>query len=128
MRLEIVIGGEHALLNQHTLQRINEDQQVLGIRIADVIHAMSGHWQTINTDLDLRSAVHDPAHALHNIVHVRKVALTIAHVENLNRIATTQLLGEAEVCHVGPSHGPIHRKEAQARGWDGVKLGVGRGH
>ena len=89
---------------------------------------MGRHGQTIGADPDLRRAVHNPTHAFHDIVHVCKVALTIAHVENLNRIATTQLLGEAKVRHVGTAHRSVHRKEAKSGSRNGIELRVSCGH
>ena len=128
MCLEVVVGREHALLHQHALQRVDEVEQVLGVRVADVVDAVGGEGQPVLANLHLGRGVHDAPHALDDVVDVGEVAAAVAHVEDLDRVAAAQLLGEAEVGHVGPAHGSVHREEAQARSRDGVELGVGGGH
>lgn len=126
--LEVVIGREHALLHQHALQRVDEVEQVLGVRVADVVDAVRGERQAVLAHLHLGRGVHDAPHALDDVVDVGEVAAAVAHVEDLDGVASAQLLGEAEVGHVGPAHGAVHGEEAQAGGRDGVELGVGGGH
>lgn len=128
MRLEVVVGGKHALLHQHALQRVDEVEQVLGVRVADVVDAVRGEGQPILAHLHLGRGVHDASHALDDVVYVGEVAAAVAHVEDLDGVAAAQLLGEAEVGHVGSAHGAVHREEAQAGRRDGVELGVGGGH
>lgn len=128
MGLKVVIGGKHALLHQHALQRVDEVEQVLGMRITDVVDAVRGEGQPVLAHLHLRGGVHDAPHALDDVVDVGEVAAAVAHVEDLDGVAAAQLLGEAEVGHVGPAHGAVHGEEAQAGGRDGVELGVGGGH
>lgn len=122
MGLEVVVGREHALLHQHALQRVDEVEQVLGMRVADVVDAVRGERQPVLAHLYLRDGVHDAPHALDDVVDVGKVAAAVAHVEDLDGVAAAQLLGEAEVGHVGPAHGAVHREEAQAGRGDGVEL------
>lgn len=128
MGLEVVVRRQHALLHQHALQRVDEVEQVLGMRIADVVDAMGGERQPILAHLHLGCGVHDAPHALDDVVDVGEVAAAVAHVEDLDGVAAAQLLGESEVGHVGPAHGAVHREEAQAGRRDGVELGVGGGH
>lgn len=128
MGLEIVVCRQHALLHQHTLQRVDEVEQVLGMRVADVVDAMRGERQPVLAHLHLRRGFHDAPHALDDVVDVGEVAAAVAHVEDLDGIPAAKLLGEAEVSHVGPAHGTVHREEAQAGRGDGVELGVGGGH
>lgn len=128
MGLEVVVGGEHALLHQHALQRVDEVEQVLGVRVADVVDSVGGEGQPVRTHLHLGGGVHDAPDALDDVVDVGEVAAAVTHVEDLDGVAAAQLLREAEVGHVGPAHGAVHREEAQAGGRDGVKLGVGGGH
>lgn len=128
MGLEVVVRRQHALLHQHALQRIDEVEQVLGVRVADVVDAVSGERQTVLAHLHLGRGVHYAPHALDNVGDVGEVAAAVAHIEDLDGVAATQLLGEAEVGHVGPAHGTIHREEAQSGRRDGVELGVGGGH
>lgn len=126
--LEVVVRRQHALLHQHALQRVDEVEQVLGMGVADVVDAVSGERQTVLAHLHLGRGVHYAPHALDNVGDVGEVAAAVAHIEDLDGVAATQLLGEAEVGHVGPAHGTIHREEAQSGRRDGVELGVGGGH
>lgn len=128
MRLKVITGREHTLLHQHALQRVDEVEQVLGVRVADVVDAVRGERQPVLAHLHLGRGTHDAPHALDNVVDVGEVAAAVAHVEDLDGVAAAQLLGEAEVGHVGPSHGAVDREEAQAGRGDGVELGVGGGH
>lgn len=128
MGLEVIVRREHAFLYQHALQRVDEVEQVLGVRVADVVDAVRGKGQPVLAHLHLGRGVHDAPHALDDVVDVGEVAAAVAHVEDLDGLAAAQLLGEAEVGHVGPAHGAVHREEAQASRRDGVELGVGGGH
>lgn len=128
MGLEVVVGREHALLHQHALQRVDEVEQVLGVRVADVVDAVRGKRQPVLTHLHLGRGVHDTPDALDDVVDVGEVAAAVAHVEDLDGLAATQLLGESKVGHVGPAHGAVHCEEAQAGRRNGVELGVGCGH
>ena len=126
--LEVVVGREHALLHQHALQRVDEVEQVLGVRVADVVDAVRCERQAVLAHLHLGRGVHDAPHALDDIVDVGEVAAAIAHVEDFDGVAAAQLLGEAEVGHIGPAHGTVHGEEAQAGGRNGVEFGIGGGH
>lgn len=128
MGLEVVIDREDALLHQHALQRVDEVEQVLGVRVADVVDAVRGERQPVLAHLHLGRGVHDAPHALDDVADVGEVAAAVTHVEDLDCVAAAQLLGEAEVGHVGPAHGAVNREEAQACRGDGIELGVGSGH
>lgn len=128
MSLEVIVSGQHALLHQHALQRVDEVEQILGVRVADVVDAVRGERQPVLAHLHLGRGVHDASDALDDVVDVGEVAAAVAHVEDLDGVAAAQLLGEAEVGHVGPAHGTVHGEEAQAGRRDGVELGVGGGH
>lgn len=128
MGLEVVVRRQHALLHQHALQRVDEVEQVLGVRVADVVDAVSGERQAVLAHLHLGRGVHYAPHALDDVGDVGEVAAAVAHVEDLDGVAAAQLLGEAEVGHVGPAHGTVHGEEAQAGRGDGIELGVGGGH
>lgn len=128
MSLEVIVSGQHALLHQHALQRVDEVEQILGVRVADVVDAVRGERQPVLAHLHLGRGVHYTPNALDDVVDVGEVAAAVAHVEDLDGVAAAQLLGEAEVGHVGPAHGTVHGEEAQAGRRDGVELGVGGGH
>lgn len=128
MGLEVVVRRQHALLHQHALQRVDEVEQVLGVRVADVVDAVGGEGQPVLAHPHLGRGVHDAPDALDDVVDVGEVAAAVAHVEDLDGLAAAQLLCEAEVGHVGPAHGAVHREEAQAGSRYGVEFGVGGGH
>lgn len=128
MGFEVVVRRQHALLHQHALQRVDEVEQVLGVRVSDVVDAVRGEGQPVLAHLHLGRGVHYAPHALDDVVDEGEVAAAVAHVEDLDGLAAAQLLGEAEVGHVGPAHGAVHREEAQAGRGDGVELGVGGRH
>lgn len=122
MGFEVVVRRQHALLHQHALQRVDEIEQVLGVRVSDVVDAVRGEGQPVLAHLHLERGVHDAPDALDDVVDVGEVAAAVAHVEDLDGLAAAQLLGEAEVGHVGPAHGSVHREESQAGSRDGVEL------
>lgn len=98
------------------------------MRVADVVDAVRGERQPVLAHLHLGGGVHDAPDALDDVVDVGEVAATVAHVEDFDGIPAAQLLGEAEVGHVGPAHGAVNSEEAQPGRGDGVELGVGGGH
>lgn len=128
MCLEVVVRRQHALLHKHALQRVDEVEQVLGVRVADVVDAVRGEGQPVLAHLHLGCGVHDAPDALDDVVDVGEVAAAVAHVEDVDGVSAAQLLGEAEVGHVGPTHGAVHGEEAQAGGRNGVEFGIGGGH
>lgn len=87
MRLEVVVCRQHALFNQQALQRVDEVQQVLGMRVADVVDAVRGERQPVLAHLHLGRGVHDAPHALDDVVDVGEVAAAVAHVEDLDGVA-----------------------------------------
>lgn len=98
------------------------------MRVADVVDAVRGERQPVLAHLHLGGGVHYAPDALDDVFDVGEVAAAVAHIEDLDGVPTAQLLGEAEVGHVGPAHGTVHGEEAQSGRRDGVELGVGGGH
>lgn len=128
MRLEVVTGRQDALLDEDALERVDELEQLNRAGVADVVDAVSGHREAVPAHLDHGRVGHDPRDALDDVLDVGEVAPAVAHVEDLDRLAPEQLVREPEIRHVGATHGPVHRKEAQPGGGDGVQLGVRGGH
>lgn len=87
VRLEVVVGREHALLHQHALQRVDEVEQVLGVRVADVVDAVRGEGQPVLAHLHLGRGVHNALNALDDVVDVGEVAAAVTHVEDLDGLA-----------------------------------------
>ena len=84
MRLEVIVSGQHALLNQHALQCVDEVQQVLGMRVADIVDTVRGERQPVLAHHHLGRGVHDAPDALDDVVDVGEVAAAVAHVEDLD--------------------------------------------
>ena len=72
--------------------------------------------------------LHHPYDSLHNVIHVGKVPLAVAVVEDLNLFAFQQLIGETKVGHVGTTGGAIDSEEAEAGAGDIVQFRVGMSH
>ena len=128
MGIKIIILGEHAGTDQFFLQDGYEVKEIFGRVVADVIYLVRGNGQSVLAVLLLRGVLHDAHHSLHDVVDIGEVALAVAIVENLDGLAFHQLVGEAEVSHVGTTGGAINCKEAEAGRGDVVELRVGMGH
>ena len=127
VRLKIVIWGQHTGGYQFFLQGLNIIQQVFRRAAADVVHRVRRQGQAVFAGFLFRRAFHDAKHALHNVVHIGKIPLAVAVIEDGYGFALHQLLGGAEIEHVGPPRRAVHRKEAQAGGGDIVQLGIAVG-
>ena len=125
---EVVVLGQDTGTHQLFLQDGYEVEEVFGRVVADVIYLVWGYGKTILPVLLLRSVLHDAHHSLHDVVDIGEVALAVAIIENLDGFAFHQLVGEAEVSHVGTAGGAIDGKEAQAGRGDVVELAIGMGH
>ena len=128
MGIEVVVLGEHAGTDQLFLQDGYEVKEVFGRVVADVVHLVRWDGKTVLAVLLLRGVLHDAHHSLHDVVDIGEVALAVAIIENLDGLAFHQLVGKAEVSHVGTASRTIYGKEAQASRRDVVELRVGMGH
>ncbi len=124
MILEIVIFRQNLCMNQLLAQNLYEVQQVLRVLIADVVNCIRRNWQTILTILLVRSLHHHTDNSLDNVIHISKVTLAVAIVEDFDGFALHQLVGKAEVGHVRTASRTIHCEEAQTSGRNVVELGV----
>lgn len=107
VRLEVIISTQQLLLqNRHKVQ------QVLRMAVADVVHLVRRQRQTILAHPALRRCLHHALYTLDNIVDIGKITLTIAIVENLNRLASQQLVRKAKVRHIRTAGRAINREEA----------------
>ena len=128
VRLEVVVGREYAGGSEFLLQDLHEVQQVLGTVVADVIYLIGRDGEAVLAGLLFGGVLHDAHHSFHNVIDIGEVALAVAVVENLYRFALQELVGEAEVCHVGTAAGTIDGEEAQTGAGDVVELAVGVCH
>ena len=125
MGLEVVVGGKDACPDELFLEDADEVEQVLGGTVSDVVDLVGRDGQAVLACLDFRCVLHDADYAFDDIVDVCEVALAVAVVEDLYGFASAELVGEAEVSHVGPSGRAVDGEEAQAGGGDGVEFAVG---
>ena len=128
MGLEVIVLGQDAGTQQLFLQDGHEVKEVFGRVVADVVHLVRGDGQSILAVLFLGGVLHDAHHSLHNVVDIGEVALAVAIIENLDGLAFHQLVGKAEVSHVGTAGGAIDGKEAQAGRGDVVEFTICMGH
>lgn len=126
--LEVVVLGEDAGTDQLFLKDGYEVKEVFGRVVTDVVHLVRGDGESVLAVLLLRGVLHDAHHSLHDVIDIGEVALAVAIIENLDGLAFHQLVGEAEVRHVGTTGGAIDGKEAEAGRGDVVEFAIGMSH
>ena len=122
MRLKVIVLWQHTGTNQFLLQDAYKLQQVLRMRVADIVNLVWRDRQTVLTILLLRRMLHHSHDTLHDVIHVSEVTLAVTIVENLDGITLHQFVGKAEVRHVRSSSRSIHREESQTRTWNIIEL------
>lgn len=128
MGLEVVVLGQDTGTHQLFLQDGHEVEEIFGRVVANVVYLVRWDGQSVLTVLLLGGVLHDAHHSLHNVVDIGEITLAVAIVENLDGVAFHQLVGEAEVSHVGTACRAIDSEEAKAGRRDVVELRVGMGH
>lgn len=128
MGLEIIVGRQDAGTNQFLLKNRHEIQKILRRIVADVIYLVRRNRKSVLTILLLRGMSHDTDHTLHDVIDIGKVAFAVSVVEDLDGLAFTEFVGEAEICHVGTAGRTIDRKETETCGRDIIELRVSMGH
>ena len=126
--IEVVVLGQDAGTDQFFLQDGHEVKEVFRGVVTDVVYLVRGDGLSVFAVLLLGGVLHDANYTFYYIVNVSEVALAVAIIENLDGVAFYQLVGEAEVSHVGTTGGAIDSKEAQAGRGDVVEFRVGMGH
>lgn len=90
------------------------------------MHVVGGNRQAIFTCcFHLGWNRHCTLHAFDDIVGIREIASTVAHVKDFYGFAFDEFVGEPEVSHIGTSHGPVYSEEVQVGSGNGVKLRIG---
>ena len=69
--------------------------------------------------------LHYTDNTLNDVIHVSKVTLAVAIVEDLNSFALTQLVGEAKVSHIWTTSRAINSEEAKTCRWNIIKFAIG---
>jgi len=124
---EVVIGGQDAGADQFLLEGGDKIEEVLRGAAADIVDGIGRQGQAVLPGGLFRRTLHDAKDAFHDVVHVGKVPLTVAVVEDLNRLARGQLLRGGEIEHIRPPRGTVDREEAEPRGGDVVELRIAVG-
>ena len=114
VRVEVVVGWQHAGADQLFLEDGHEVEQVLGLVVADVVDLVRGNGQAVLTRALLGGMAHHAHHALYDVINVGEVALAVAVIEYLDFLAAHQFVGEAEVCHIGTTGRAVDSEEAKA--------------
>ena len=110
------------------LENCHEVEQVFRVVVADVVDLVRREGEAVFAVLLFGGVLHHAHDAFDNVIDVGKVALALAVVENLDGLAGLELVGEAEVGHVGAAGGAIDRKEAEPGARNVVELAVGVRH
>jgi len=72
--------------------------------------------------------LHDADNSFDNIINKREVTLAVAVIENLNRLALSQLVRKTEISHIGTTRRSIDRKEPKSRRRNIVQFGISMSH
>lgn len=128
MGLEIVVGRQNAGTDQFLLKNRHEVQKILRGVVADVVHLVRRNRKSVLTVLLLRGMSHYTHYTFHDVIDIGKIAFAVSVVEDLDGLAFTEFVGEAEICHVGTAGRTIDRKETETCGRDIVELRIGMGH
>ena len=126
--LEVVVLGQDAGTDQLFLKDSYEVKEVFGRVVADVVHLVRWDGQSVLTVPLLGGVLHDAHRSLYDVVDIGEIALAVAIVEYLDGLAFHQLVGEAEVSHVGTTCGAIDGEETEAGRGDVVELAISMGH
>ena len=96
--------------------------------VADVVDFVGWQRESVFAVLLFGGVLHHSDDAFDDVIDVGEVAFAFAVVEYLDGLAGFELVGEAEVGHVGAAGGAIDGKEAQPCAGDVVEFAVGVGH
>ena len=107
------------------MEDLNEVEEVFWAGIANVVDFVRWKRKAVFASLFGWGFGHDANDAFDDVVDVSEVALAVTVVEDFDGLALDELIGEAEVGHVGAAGGAVDGEETEAGGGDVVKFGVG---
>ena len=122
MCLEIIVRRQHTGTHQLLRQNLHKVQQVLRVRIADVVNRIGRNGQPVLAILLFRRFCHHTDNAFYDVVHIGKVPLAVTVIKNLDSLTVDQLIGETKVSHIRTTRRAIYREEPQASGGNVVEL------
>ena len=118
MSLKIIVGRKYLCTNEFLLQYRHKVEQIFRTAVSYVVYAVGRERQSVIAVLFLRRTLHNAFDSFDDIVHIREIALAVAEVEYLYGLALQELVGKAEVCHIGSACRSVDREETQSRGRD----------
>ena len=124
MGLEVVVRREDAGADELLLEYVDEVEEALGSAVADVVDLVGRDGKSVCAFLLLGGVLHHTEDAFDYVVDVGEVAAAVAVVEYLDGPAFAELVGEAEVGHIGAAGGTIDGEEAEAGAGDVVEFAV----
>ena len=92
------------------------------------INAVRGQRQSVLTVLLLGGVLHHVLDPRDDVVHVGEVPLAVTEIEDLDGFSAKELVGKAEIRHIGASRRTVDGKEPQTRGGNVIQLGIGVRH
>ena len=105
-----------------------EVKQVLGSRVTDVIYLVWRYWETVFSVFLFRGVLHHSDDSFDDVIDVGEITLAVTKVEDFDGVALHQLVGEAEVGHVGTTGRTIDGEETETCRRYVVELAVGMCH
>ena len=128
MGLEVEVLGEDAGTDELFLEDGDEVEEVLGLAATDVIHGIGWDGEAVVAFLALGGALHHAHDTFYDVIDIGEVATAVAVVVDLDGVALEELVGEAEIGHVGTAGRTINGEEAKAGRGDVVEFTVAVGH
>ena len=110
---KIIIFWQNAGTNQLFQQCGDIVVKVFRRSATHVVDGVGRQRETIFAGLLLGRTLHHAEYSFHDVVHVCEVALAVAVVEDLDGLASLQLLRGGEVEHIRAAGGTIYREEAK---------------
>jgi len=126
--VEVEVLGEDAGTDEFFLKDGDEVEEVLGLAATDVIHGIGWDGEAVVALLALGGALHHAHDAFYDVIDIGEVATAVAVVVDLDGVALEELVGEAEIGHIGTAGRTIDGEETQAGRGDVVELTVAVGH
>ena len=127
MGLEVVVCRKDACADELLLEYVDKVEEALGGAVADVVDLVGRDGEAVCAFLLLGGVLHNTEDAFDYVIDVGEVAAAVAVVEYLDGPAFAELVGEAEVGHIGAAGGTVDGEEAEAGAGDVVELAVGVG-
>lgn len=121
---KIVVFGQDFGTDKLFLENLDEVEQILGIRVANVIYGVWWNREAVFPVFFLWGFGYDAHDTLDDVADVGEVALAIAIVEDFDSFALDKFVGKTEVGHIWAAGRAVDCKEAEAGSWNVVELAI----